>query len=108
MMCLSSESGRSSVIRRQFRGLKEIGMPVFTVYHTDVGALTLVAHGARLLAILWPDDRPGRVPLPPLERDDTHSILFATMRQLDEYFAGARHAFDLPLQFSGTPFQRSV
>jgi methylated-DNA-[protein]-cysteine S-methyltransferase len=31
-----------------------------------------------------------------------------TERQLDEYFAGQRTAFDLPLSMHGTPFQRSV
>ena len=29
-------------------------------------------------------------------------------RQLSEYFAGERRAFDLPLDFGGTEFQRSV
>jgi len=28
--------------------------------------------------------------------------------QLDEYFAGARHCFDIPLMFAGTEFQRQV
>jgi methylated-DNA-[protein]-cysteine S-methyltransferase len=31
-----------------------------------------------------------------------------TIRQLDEYFAGERDAFDLPLEPQGTEFQRSV
>lgn len=31
-----------------------------------------------------------------------------TIKQLDEYFAGARDSFDLPLQPSGTEFQRAV
>jgi len=29
-------------------------------------------------------------------------------RQLDEYFAGTRTAFDIPLRFDGTSFQRGV
>ncbi len=29
-------------------------------------------------------------------------------RQLDEYFSGSRHEFDLELEPSGTPFQREV
>jgi len=32
----------------------------------------------------------------------------ALQRQLDEYFAGARRTFDLPLVLTGTPFQRRV
>src|SRR5690606_38877516 len=31
-----------------------------------------------------------------------------TARQLDEYFAGKRTAFDVPLDLTGTPFQRAV
>ena len=37
------------------------------------------------------------------------SPLFARLRgQLDEYFAGRRRAFDLPLEYPGSPFQRRV
>ena len=36
------------------------------------------------------------------------AILAAAERQLDEYFAGRRHAFDLPLRLRGTRFQRDV
>jgi len=30
------------------------------------------------------------------------------IRQLDEYFSGKRHDFDLPLDLQGTPFQKRV
>ncbi len=36
------------------------------------------------------------------------SVLDATCRQLGEYFAGERKTFDLPLLFTGTPFQKRV
>ena len=35
-------------------------------------------------------------------------VLDEAARQLDEYFAGARHAFDLPLAPAGTDFHRRV
>lgn len=35
-------------------------------------------------------------------------LLAETVRQLDEYFAGKRHDFDLPLAPQGTPFQQRV
>lgn len=35
-------------------------------------------------------------------------LLRRTQKQLAEYFAGRRRAFDLPLAAHGTPFQRSV
>jgi methylated-DNA-[protein]-cysteine S-methyltransferase len=39
-------------------------------------------------------------------RDDAFFVEVA--RQLDEYFAGARSDFDLPLHLDGTPFQQAV
>ncbi len=35
-------------------------------------------------------------------------LLKETVRQLEEYFAGSRKGFDLPLSLKGTPFQLSV
>jgi methylated-DNA-[protein]-cysteine S-methyltransferase len=36
------------------------------------------------------------------------ALLVAAMAQLEEYFAGRRQCFDLPLELNGTDFQRSV
>lgn len=52
-------------------------------------------------------------PRHPATRDEDwqpgdHAVLRETERQLGEYFAGERRAFDLPLAPSGTDFQRSV
>jgi len=75
---------------------------------SPVGELTLVAEGEALVAILWDGDDPARVPLPALADTPDHPVLCETARQLDEYFAGKRKAFDLPLAFRGTAFQRAV
>lgn len=75
---------------------------------SPVGALTLVAGERGLVAILWANDTPGRVPLGAVTRDEGSPVLAATERQLAEYFAGRRRAFDLPLDFRGTDFQRDV
>ncbi len=37
-----------------------------------------------------------------------HPLLDRLEAQLDQYFAGSRRAFDLPLDAGGTPFQREV
>jgi methylated-DNA-[protein]-cysteine S-methyltransferase len=41
-------------------------------------------------------------------RSEDPAAFASVVRQLDEYFAGARTAFDLPLAPRGTPFQRRV
>ena len=76
--------------------------------HSPVGLLTLVASEHGLAAILWPDDRPGRVRLDIADEVPDHPVLQETERQLAEYFAGRRTEFDLPLDPSGTPFQQKV
>lgn len=75
---------------------------------SPLGSLRLVAQGGALVAILWPDDAPGRVPLGSVLADGEDALLDAAQRQLQEYFEGARRAFDLPLDFRGTAFQREV
>ncbi|UVL86899.1 methylated-DNA--[protein]-cysteine S-methyltransferase [Pseudomonas sichuanensis] len=80
----------------------------FTLMHTPVGTLTLVARGACLAAVLWEQERANRVRLGELQRDDQHPVLRETARQLGEYFAGNRRTFDLALDFAGTEFQRQV
>lgn len=75
---------------------------------SPVGGLVLVARDNKLAAILWQEDRPGRVRLGPMEEAENEPILLKTERQLREYFAGERQRFDLDLDFVGTDFQKSV
>lgn len=70
-----------------------------------IGELTLVASAAGLRAILWPNERPGRVQLDFAEEAHDAPVLNAAAEQLGEYFAGERQIFDLPLDPDGTPFQ---
>lgn len=63
----------------------------------EAGEHTLPANGARSgAAAAGPDG--GQLPEP----------LVAAVAQLEEYFAGGRRTFDLPLELQGTDFQRSV
>jgi methylated-DNA-[protein]-cysteine S-methyltransferase len=80
----------------------------FKTMPSPVGALQLVASGQGLAAILWEKDDPKRVRLSPLQRDDRHPVLLEAERQLRAYFAGKLQKFSLPLDFSGTEFQRKV
>jgi methylated-DNA-[protein]-cysteine S-methyltransferase len=75
---------------------------------SPVGRLTLVSCGDMLAAVLWEQDRPGRVRLGELKESGTHPVLVEAERQLQEYFAGERREFALPLDFRGTDFQCRV
>ena len=81
---------------------------VYRMQDSPVGRLTLVASDDGLAAILWENDRPGRVRLDLDAEDTTHPVLVETGRQLDEYFDGRRKQFALPLDMAGTAFQRKV
>lgn len=87
--------------------------PVIETLHcctmpSPVGELVLVATDRGLRAILWEDDG-DRVKLAgELLDDPTFPVLLAARTQLEEYFAGTRHEFELPLDPVGTAFQRSV
>jgi len=77
------------------------------ILKTDVGPLYLVASEKGLRAIVW-KKRPDPI-AKSLDSDDPQVQILATaVRQLQEYFAGTRTAFDLPLDVDGTEFQRKV
>ena len=79
---------------------------VSSTYASPVGTLTLVAGAAGLRAVIWPGRDAARVGLPGrAARAGASSTLEAAARQLDEYFAGTRRSFELPLDLHGTPFQ---
>src|SRR3954454_8602355 len=73
------------------------------VYESPLGPLTLFAgpHGLRALAF------PGRATALD-ERERVPVALAGAIAQLEEYFAGARRAFELDLHLAGTPFQQRV
>ena len=75
---------------------------------SPVGELKLVAGPRGLVAVLWENDDPRRVPLEASRADDRHPALVEAERQLADYFSGERRAFALDLDFNGTPFQQSV
>ncbi|MCM8730371.1 methylated-DNA--[protein]-cysteine S-methyltransferase [Hephaestia sp. GCM10023244] len=84
-------------------------MPLHTkTIASPVGALTLVASGRGLTAVLWEKDRPGRVRLAPAQDTPDHPILVETERQLGEYFVGRRTHFSVALDMAGTDFQHQV
>lgn len=75
---------------------------------SPVGQLKLVAAETALVAVLWENENPNRVRLAELIENTQHTILLETQKQLNEYFAGQRQVFNLPLDFEGTEFQQKV
>jgi methylated-DNA-[protein]-cysteine S-methyltransferase len=80
----------------------------YKFFDSPVGRLKLVASETGLIAVLWENDKPQRVPLRDLVEDNSQSILLEAERQLKEYFASKRRSFSIPLDMRGTPFQKDV
>lgn len=77
---------------------------------SPVGELTLVASERGLRAVLWEVEREGRVTVGDTGGggDVADRILVDAVRELQEYFAGVRTEFDLPLDPVGTEFQQQA
>ncbi len=80
---------------------------------SPIGLLTVVVSDTGVRAVWWEDDpRPGADPTDgeSMTRAGAarHRLLEATICQLEEYFAGARTDFDLPLDPQGTAFQHQA
>jgi len=76
---------------------------------SPVGNLILIANRNHLLAVRW-EGRPYDRNIGSTEEDVRHPILLAAEKQLNEYFAGERKSFRLPLPepLAGTEFQNRV
>ncbi|AXK80575.1 methylated-DNA--[protein]-cysteine S-methyltransferase [Pseudolabrys taiwanensis] len=75
---------------------------------SPVGALTLIANEAGLSAVLWQNDDPKRVRVGDLVAAPEHPVLIQAERELSEYFAGKLASFSVPLDATGTPFQKKA
>ncbi len=77
-----------------------------SIIDSPIGAITLVRDEAGLTGVFMLEHRPTPDEARFGERDD--AALADAARQLGEYWAGERRAFDLPLAPAGTPFQLRV
>jgi len=71
---------------------------------SPIGKLTLIGDGTALTAVHMDC---GDFVLPK-NANKGHAVLIEARRQLEEYFAGKRREFNLPLAATGTGFQRAV
>lgn len=86
---------------------------IYYVEHpSPVGTLLIAATDAGICGIYFEEHRHFKgkdgwqAVAPPSSRSD--QLLVEVTRQLDEYFAGRRTVFDVPLDLAGTDFQRNV
>ena len=81
-----------------------------TIYYdqidSPIGPLRLIADAKGLREMCFQVERHPTVMQP--QWVHASQPLARAHRQLDEYFAGKRHTFDLPLNPHGTPFQLAV
>jgi methylated-DNA-[protein]-cysteine S-methyltransferase len=81
---------------------------------SPIGELVLTASDTGLAGVYFPTSRHGPPPLENAEwveddgRRPANPILARARRQLEEYFAGTRTTFDVPLAPTGTPFEQRV
>ncbi|MGV3503768.1 MAG: methylated-DNA--[protein]-cysteine S-methyltransferase [Adhaeribacter sp.] len=74
-----------------------------TLYISPIGTLELSATEAAIVSVLFTEQEAS-----PADKAALPGCLQACCGQLDEYFAGERKAFDLPLASAGTQFQEQV
>jgi methylated-DNA-[protein]-cysteine S-methyltransferase len=83
-------------------------MTGYTITDTPVGPMVLTADNGALTGLQLPDGGHHRPVDAQWERVDDDPVLKAAATQLEEYFAGRRTSFDVPLDLQGTAFQRAV
>ena len=83
--------------------MSHLDTTMWDVYESPLGPLTLRARAGGLAGVSFPG-RGGA------GADSVHdpAALAPVVAQLEAYFAGERRAFDLPLDLTGSPFQRRV
>ena len=79
---------------------------VVTTVDSPIGPLTLVSRDGRLVNLMM-EDQNHRAGEPVGARRD-HAAFADVVGQLEEFFAGERTTFDVPMTLEGTEFQRRV
>ncbi len=83
-------------------------MTSYCIFKQPLGDLLLVANETELIGLYF-DGRP-HVPVArsTWTLDPQHPVLRQAEKQLEEFFAGKRTCFSLPLHFEGTEFQERI
>lgn len=81
---------------------------VYQDFKSPIGVLYLVANESHLTAVVMKTNWPAFKSRQPNLSKGTNKILARTYTQLERYFKGEKVKFDMPLELSGTPFQRKA
>jgi methylated-DNA-[protein]-cysteine S-methyltransferase len=80
-------------------------MTVYTLVESPIGELTIVGADGHVTGLYFPDHW-GR---PAYEKGTRDDAAFAVVAgELEEYFAGRRTVFDVPVRATGDAFERAV
>ncbi len=82
-------------------------MNTFSHLESPIGRLLLTSDATNLTGLYMESSRKA-LSTEDWKENGAVEPLAAARRQLEEYFAGTRRAFDLPLRLQGTDFQRRV
>lgn len=84
-------------------------------YESPCGVLLLGSFGDKLCLCDWQVEKPRNYVNQRLKRilnaefeTGTSEVIEKAVKQLDEFFAGQRQEFDVPMLFVGTDFQKTV
>ena len=81
----------------------------FCRYSSPLGKLLIGEEGNAIVYCQWEDSVDERfIATWEEDKEQQNALLTLACRQLIEYFAGKRKAFDLPIRLNGTPFQQIV
>lgn len=104
---MAKEEKFKAVEDNDYRGISKNPNPPnmsgnsYFIYDTAIGKITIASDGKSITAVHFGEREE------PAEYCHTEPLDLAA-EQLDEYFAGNRWSFDVPLLPSGTPFQKLV
>jgi methylated-DNA-[protein]-cysteine S-methyltransferase len=80
-------------------------MKNYTELESPIGNLYLVSEDDQLIAIVFEDSWKTYKKEHKSIVENLNPVLKLTKKQLIEYFNGKRRQFDIPIRFTGTPFQ---
>lgn len=95
--------------------MKDKNKIIVNPYQSPCGVLLLGSIGDKLCLCDWRTEKHSARVDNRLKRmwnaefkEGTSAVIESARQQLDEYFAGKRQTFDIPLLFIGTDFQKTV